>query len=165
MIRLGVISFGQVSVGIPDSIIYEKDIMTDKEYVYFSEGLICSEDGKIGFVLDVSLKIEKGSVRYRGLRVKSVGIGSCNENDQLILLFDDDTKVALTSWNDFNCDGNSYFDLYSKEFDSINTKKIKAIRFVNGRSYDSYTYQLKTNEQEYFIRASNLINEYILEKN
>ena len=33
-------------VSKPDSINYEKDAMTDKEYVMFHESLLCSENGK-----------------------------------------------------------------------------------------------------------------------
>jgi hypothetical protein len=144
----------------PDSIHYEKDIMTDKEYAIFYESLLCSNDGKVGFLLTIGLEIKNGDVVYSGIRVGSAGIGTCNEKDQLIFLFEDGTKYTITSWNDFNCKGNSWFDLYHKEFNNFNTKKVTHIRFVNGRSYDSFTYQLKPDEQGYFIKCLKLMNEY-----
>lgn len=153
------VSYSQ-NMSKPDSIHYEKDLMTDKEYVMFYESLLCSEDGKIGFLLDVGLEIKNGVVKYSGIIVKSAGIGSCNEKDQLIFLFEDGTKYSMTSWNDFNCKGSSWFDLYKKEFNQFNTKKVTHIRFTNGRSYDSFTYTLKPDEQEYFIKCLELINQY-----
>lgn len=147
-------------VSKPDSIHYEKDAMTDKEYVMFHESLLCSENGKDGFLLSVGLQIKNGKVKYSGIRVISAGIGTCNEKDQLIFLFEDGTKYSMTSWNEFNCKGNSWFDLYSKEFDKLNTKKVTHIRFTNGRSYDSFTYTLKPDEMGYFIKCLELINQY-----
>ena len=159
------VSYSQ-NMSKPDSIHYEKDIMTDKESAIFYESLLCSEDGKVGFLLTVGLQVKNGKVNYSGIRVNSAGIGSCNEKDQLIFLFEDGTKHSMTSWNEFNCEGNSWFDLYGtigkndEEFKRLNTKKVTHIRFTNGRSYDSFTYTLKPDEQEYFIKCLELINQY-----
>lgn len=56
-------------------------------------------------------------------------------------------------WNKFNCEGNVYVDFSSEELELLKTKKVTAIRFSNGRSYDTLTYNLKPSEQDYFIRA------------
>lgn len=136
-----------------------KDKMTDKEYAFGSKSLLCSSDGKKGFFLRVDWESKNGEVTYNGLTVKSAGIGTCNENDILYFLFDDDSKVKMTTWNKFNCEGNSYFDLYYKQFDEINSKKMKSIRFTNGRSFDSFTYDLTTAEQNFFIEAKKALVE------
>jgi len=151
LLLLSMVSFAQTKI------IYSKDVMTDKESVSISDVLMCSEDGKKGFIVMVSLNLKDGIVNYNGLIVKSAYVGGCHENDTLILLFDDDTKVTLSMWNKFNCDGSSYFDFYKKEFESFSTKKVKAIRLSNGRTYDSYTYVLKPSEQTYFIDVAALI--------
>ena len=135
-----------------------KDKMTDKEYAFGNKYLMCSDDEKIGFTVYVSWKKEGKDVSYRGLSVTSAGIGGCVENCKLIILFEDETKVTLESWNDFNCKGTSYFDLRSKEFDNFNSKKVTAIRFTNGRSYESYTYKLKPEEQSFFIEAKEALS-------
>jgi len=129
------------------------DAMSGKEYAIGSKLLYCSDNDKDGFSIRISWENKKGIVTYSGLTVRSVGIGDCQENDELIILMDDDSKVILKSWQDFNCKGNSYFDLRSKEFNNINTKKVKAIRFTNGRSFDNFTYKLKEKEQSFFIEA------------
>lgn len=141
-----------------------KDIMTDKEYVYFKKDLLCSDDGKKGFIISIRLKMNDGKSVYDGLYVKSSGIGSCVENNTLTFLFEDSTKFNIGSWNKFNCEGTSYMDFQKNKFDDINTKKVKAIRFSNGRTYDSYTYQLKDSEKSYFINCENLINSGIFKQ-
>lgn len=130
------------------------DIMSGKKYVFGSKKLICSEDGKTGFSIRISWDDKNGLIKYSGLSLVHVNIGNCSENDKLIILFEDDSKIELTSWQSFNCEGNSYFDFANNKFGSLNTKKIKAIRFTNGKSFDSYTYKI-VNEDEatFFIQA------------
>ena len=135
-----------------------KDAMADKEYAFGSKVLYCSDNDKDGFTVRISWNNKKGIVSYSGLSVHSVGIGDCQENDELIVLIEDDTKVTLKSWQEFNCKGNSYFDLRGREFNNLNTKKIKAVRFTNGRSYESFTYKLKPNEQSFFIEAKTALD-------
>jgi hypothetical protein len=62
-------------------------------------------------------------------------------------------KQHLTSWNKFNCEGNAYFNFADEDLEQLKTKKVSAIRFTNGRSYDTLTYSLKPTEQDYFIRV------------
>jgi len=136
------------------------DKMTDKNYALGSKSLLCSDDGKKGFIIKVSWKNINGQISYNGLSIVSAGIGGCVENDNLFFLFDDDSKFNIKSWNSFNCEGDSYFDLYQKHFDDLTSKKVIAIRFQNGRTFDSFTYNLTKNEQTYFIEAKEaLINQ------
>jgi len=135
-----------------------KDVMTDKELVWGSKIILCSEDGKKGFSIRVSFEKKKDEVKYQGLTVISAGIGNCMEKDELIFLFEDDSKYSLKSWQDFNCAGKSYFDLYGKFFDEFNSKKIKAIRLTNGRSYESYTYKPTSTEASYFIEVKQALD-------
>ena len=160
------VSFGQevkdstqIKDSIENKIIYSFDVMTDVEYLKFEKGLLCSRDGETGFIIFVDITLEKGIIKYDGFRVTSANIGSCLEESKIIFLFEDDTKIDLVSWNDFNCKGNSYYDLYAKFWDKISTKKVTAIRFTNGRSYESYTYELTSKEQSYFMELNELIKE------
>jgi len=97
---------------------------------------------------------------------KNVNIGSCDQNDSLIFLFDDETKITITSWNKFNCDGKAYFSLTDNEYDMLKSKKVTAIRFKNGYSYESLTYTLKKEEQGFFINvySNNVIKEVNCDK-
>ena len=141
--------------------LYYKDIMTDKEYIYTKERILCLEGEKKGFVVKLSFEIKKGVFKYSGITVKSVGIGNCVENDDLIILFEDNTKITLKSWNKFNCDGKSYFDLNGSELNNL-TKRIKAIRFQNGRTFESLTVLLeKENDKTYFIDGKQAIDKQL----
>ncbi len=99
---------------------YYKDIMTEKEYIFSKEKIMCLENPNKGFVVKVTYEITKGIIKYSGISVLSNDIGNCVEHDNLIFLFDDDTKIEMTSWNDFNCEGRSYFDF--NNLSSINQK-------------------------------------------
>jgi hypothetical protein len=56
-------------------------------------------------------------------------------------------------WNKFNCEGNVYVNFSSDELELLKTKKVSAIRFSNGRTYDTFTYTMKPTEQNYFINV------------
>ena len=130
------------------------DKMTDKEYYFAKRKLVCANDLKTkGFTILPDLRSRGGEFENVGVTCRNVGIGNCDENDQLIFLFDDGSKVLITSWNKFNCDGDAYFYLSEDEAAALSTKKINSIRFTNGRSYDSLTVKLKPEDKDYFIRA------------
>lgn len=135
------------------------DKMTDKSYAFGSKVLICSDNGKTGFSITTSFDYKNNEVTYTGLHVRSVGIGNCVENSTLIFLFEDDTKEQIGAWNKFNCEGNSYMDWKGAAFNKITQKKIKAIRFQNGRTYDSYTYNLPAKEQSFFIEVASALKD------
>lgn len=130
------------------------DKMTDKEYYFVQKKLICANPEKSkGFAITPNFKAENGSMVNNGIICKNVNIGSCDENDSLIILFEDDTKITLTAWNKFNCEGNAYFNFSESELTELSTKKVNTIRFINGRSYESLTILLKKDEKDYFIRT------------
>lgn len=140
------------------------DRMTDKDYYIASIGLVCSPDGKKGFRIKPDFLARRGPVAYNGLSVISVGIGNCVENCELIFLFEDGTKVNSTSWNKFNCDGNSYFD-YNKTLLDKMAKPLKAVRFTNGNGFESYTHSVEAKNKNYFIEVKNAIdNQMVIDK-
>jgi hypothetical protein len=138
----------------PFTIEHCKDKMTDKEYYFAEKKLICANNEKTkGFTITPNFKAKDGGMINNGFICQNVNIGSCDENDSLIILFDDDTKITLTAWNKFNCDGNAYFDFTDSELEELSTKKVNTIRFTNGRSYESLTVGLKQEQKDYFIRV------------
>ena len=138
----------------PFAIEHCKDKMTDKEYYFPQRKLICANTEKTkGFTISPNFKSADGKIVNNGFMCKNVNIGSCDEKDNLIILFEDDTKITLTSWNKFNCDGNAYFNFTDSELSELSTKKVTTIRFSNGRSYESLTVPLKEDQKDYFVRA------------
>jgi hypothetical protein len=145
-------AFSQTST--PYVIEHCKDKMTDKEYYFAQRKLICANPEKTkGFTITPNFKADKGGMKNGGFMCKNVNIGSCDENDSLIILFEDDTKITLTAWNKFNCEGNAYFDFSESQLKDLSTKKVNTIRFSNGRSYESLTITLKEDQRDYFVRA------------
>jgi hypothetical protein len=131
-----------------------KDKMSEKEYYFAEKKLICSNAEKTkGFTITPSFITNDGKLVNNGFNCKNVNIGACDEKDELIFLFEDDTKITMTSWNKFNCDGNAYFDFSEDQLNQLSSKKVSAIRFTNGRTFDNLTYSLKETEKDYFVRA------------
>lgn len=130
------------------------DKMTDREYYFSKKKLICANETKTkGFTITPDFRADGNSYINNGFMCNNVNIGNCDENDQLIILFDDNSKISLTSWNKFNCEGNAYFNFSDEDLDLLSTKKVNSIRFMNGRTYDSLTVKLKIEQKDYFIRA------------
>jgi len=143
------------------------DKMTDKEYYFSTIKFICANSQKTqGFTITNSFKASNGKFEQNGLIVKNIGIGNCDEKDNLIFLFEDGTKINLTSWNKFNCEGKVYFDLSKNELDMLKSKKVTAIRFNNGYSYESLTYTMKKDEEGFFINVytNNIVKEINCDK-
>lgn len=141
-----------------------KDVMTGAEYFVPKKNLLgLNKEKTKGFSIFPSYKAKGGEIVQDGLICKSVGIGGCNDEDSLIFLFSDDTKFTITSWNKFNCDGNAYFNLTHSQHAELSTKKLKAVRFTNGRSFESLTHIVTEIESTYFISA--YTNKKIVEVN
>ena len=138
------------------------DKMTDKEYYLASKNFVGTNiQNTIGFSITPHFKNVDGKIAQNNLILKNIGIGNCDENDTLIFLFEDDTKITITSWNKFNCEGKAYFDLTEDDLEMLKTKRISAIRFNNGYSYESLTYNLKKEEKGFFI---NVFTNYIIKE-
>ena len=130
------------------------DKMTDKEYYFAQKKLICANADKTkGFTITPNFRAKGGAYDNNGFLCKNVNIGNCDENDSLIILFEDDTKITRTSWNKFNCEGDVYFNLTDDEINELSIKKVKSIRFSNGHSDESLTVSMKEDQKNYFIRA------------
>ena len=143
------------------------DKMTDREYFLSTKNFVGANSQKTqGFVITNSFKGVDGKLEQNGIILKNIGIGNCDENDELIFLFDDESKITITSWNKFNCEGKVYFNLKDSEYDLLKSKKVTAIRFKNGYSYESLTYTLKKEEQGFFINvySNNVIKEVNCDK-
>lgn len=132
-------------------VVKETDVMTSKSYYYPSRVLVVSdESGKTGFKIDCYIKDDGG--RLSDLLVTMVNIGSCNENDELIILFENGEKITKTSWKKFNCKGEAYFTLDSNDIELLKSNKISKIRMTNGYSFQSFTGDVKSKDKRFFIQ-------------
>jgi len=149
MCLVTIVSFGQT-----DSVyvIKETDAMDGKVIAYSSRDFICANDaGKIGF--RVSAHINFRDIKFSMITATMVGIGSCNEKDEMIILFENGEKIIKTSWKEFNCEGGAYFDMNDDDIQLLRTQPISKIRMTNGRTYDSYTGDVKKKDKRYFIQV------------
>jgi hypothetical protein len=150
------VSYGQNSIKLS----YSKDAFTDKESLRVEQKFLVSDDsGKKGFILKPSFEKDGSKWKYAYTFGIST-VGNCFENDKIYFIFDDGTKFEMKSWNDFNCKGNSSFDLYGAYRNEL-SKSIKAVKFVNGRSYDSFEKVLtKVEDKNYFINCFKALDDY-----
>jgi hypothetical protein len=87
-------------------------------------------------------------------------IGNCFENDKIFILFEDGTKMEMTSWRDFNCKGDIGFDLHATMREKL-SKPIKGIKFQNGRDYSSFEKMITDlNDKNYFVNVFSALDEY-----
>jgi hypothetical protein len=134
-------------------IVKDCDDMTDKCTYYPRHNMILANDNKtVGFTIDARIVDKAGQISVADIMIKSVNIGNCNENDKLILMLSDSTKLSLVSWNKFNCEGNSWFTLRESDVNRLASNKIIKAYFQNGRSYDSFTKEVAGEDQDYFVK-------------
>ena len=131
-------------------VVKETDAMSGKTYVYVNRVFfVANDEVKIGFWVDANIKDD---LSFDMLFVAMFGIGSCNENDEIIILFENGERIIKKSWNEFNCAGKAYFNMSEKEIQLLRTQPISKIRMTNGRTYDSYTGDVKEKDKRYFIQ-------------
>ena len=137
---------------IEDSVylVKETDEMSGKTYVYGNRRFIVANDaGEVGFRVGAYIR---DNMSFGFISVTMVGIGSCNENDEIIILFENGERITKKSWLEFNCDGDAYFYMNKKEIQLLRTQPMSKIRMTNGWTYDSYTGDVKEKDKRYFIQ-------------
>ena len=146
---LGLQSFGQTKDSV--YLVKETDAMSGETYTYGNRSfIVANDDLKIGF--KVGSYIKDSDLSFGMITVTMVGIGNCNENDEIIILFENGEKITKKSWKKFNCNGEAYFNMNEKDIQLLRTQSISKIRMTNGRTYDSYTGDVKENDKRYFIQ-------------
>lgn len=149
LICINTLSFSQTKSDTV-SVVSIVDEMSGKSFISTTQKLIvANEDKTKGFSLDILFASELT------LFSKMVGIGGCNENDQLIILLENGEKINMTSWKSFNCKGEGYFRLTQTIIEKLRLSPLSKIRITNGRSYDSYTGDVDIEDKNYFIQLFN----------
>lgn len=126
------------------------DEMTDKVSYFPSERFLATNKEKNkGCALDMVIDEKNGKLTSEFIAAQMVGLESCNENNTLIILFENGEKFTLNSWNKFNCKGNAYFSLSKNQIELLKVSPISKVRITNGRSLKSYTSEIEY--KSYFV--------------
>lgn len=125
----------------------EVDEMDGKVSYSFSDHIL-EEDGDKQAMVFMAIN---ESLKPHTLAVISRGIENCIENAELIVLFKDGSRLTARSWNDFNCKGSSWFNITKGMAGQLASKEVDKIRITNGRSHDSFTFEVSN--PKYFIEA------------
>ena len=136
-------------------------------YYYVQENIIVTNSQKNkGFTFSPSVDMKNGQLICDGINAQMINLGGCCENNSLILLLEDSSKVILQSWNKFNCKGDAWFNLTRDELDLLREHKIMKAQIQNGRTYDSFQNSISKSNQDYFLRFFKALdsNKYILKK-
>ena len=151
LMSFSVLSFSQVEPNTV-SVVNVVDEMSGESFLTPSRKLVISNDELTkGF----SITVHFSPTFKPTLTSEMIGIGSCNEKDELIILLDDGEKINLISWKSFNCEGVGYFSLTNGMIKKLRNSPLSKIRITNGRSYDSYTKEVNDEDKNYFIQLFN----------
>lgn len=147
-LMLSLCSFSQIKDSV--HIVKLVDEMDDKVYLVPSHRLVISNDEQtIGIIIDVFIN---ENFTFSTLYAKMVGIGGCNEKDEIIILLEDGEKIKKTSWKKFNCDGETYFSLTKTDIEKLQSSPIDKVRMTNGRTFDSFTHEPLPEQKRWFIQ-------------
>tara|TARA_R110000822_G_scaffold179722_2_gene319519 strand:- start:225 stop:737 length:513 start_codon:yes stop_codon:yes gene_type:complete len=146
------IALGAINLHAQDStfMYYFTDELESVTYYMPTSDLVVSNTDKTeGAIIGFHLTYEG---EFSFLTATLIGLGNCNEEDKMIILFEDGSKINLVSWNKFNCEGTAYFNLSAEQKEKLSTIPVKTIRVTNGHSYESVT-SSKGYNKRYFIQA------------
>jgi len=130
------------------------DEMTDRTYYMVNEFLIVANEEKtVGFKIEPYLKVPTD---MEHVIVTMVNIGGCNENDEMIILFENGEKITKKSWKKFNCKGKAYFSFTDEDKKLLSSVPVLKIRITNGRDYKSYTGNVE--DTRYFVKLFESMN-------
>ena len=94
--------------------------------------VMTNENKDVGIIIQPVIDYNNGKLSSSNWIVEAVGLGPCQYESTLIILFSDDSRVVVSSWNDINCDGVAYFEFEGTDIYKLSTKEIQLIRYVNG---------------------------------
>jgi hypothetical protein len=168
LVILSLFSFSISSQNNESEIIcFSIDEFNDKKNVYAS-GFIAYMDGgdlkSQGLLFSSSVKEKRDKInKYYSISVRPYGINKCVEKgSKLNIIFENGEKTVLTSWNDFNCQGMSLFNISVKQYKLLKKSKIKALKYtnVNLRSYQSIIVKENISDEisSYFLNLTTEID-------
>ncbi len=127
-----------------------KDVMEGKTYVMPSRKFaVQNENSTVGFVVNAATHSD---FTLSTLMVRMFNIGVCNENDEIIILFENGERITKKSWREFNCKGETYFSINDSDMKLLRTQPLSKIRMTNGVSFESFTGDVEVKDKRYFIQ-------------
>jgi hypothetical protein len=120
--------------------LYTDDMSGDEFLIEDKQEITYNGDSKSeGVIWSLTTRKKEGVWTASGLSLKVYGL-SCLENTEVIIMFEDGTKITTTQWNKFNCDEDVWTTQSKSELEMLKTLPIKKIRVTNGRSFKSYDF-------------------------
>ncbi len=114
------------------------------------------EEKSINRILSLSYNtkfIEIIPTKDKSLIVKS-SVSCVDEGTWLLIKLLNGDEIKLVSWNDFNCEGTSYFRWFTKQqIEKLKANKIESISVVDDKSVAVI---VPKNKSDYFIQLLNL---------
>lgn len=136
-----------------------KDDMSGNTY-YFADPLIkTDEDSNKGFKLELLYYPNTG--KANNLYVKHLGLSNCSDEDQLIIMFEDGSRIFKRSYYSFNCEGKAMFHLTKKEVKKLKSMAISKVRVTSGNTFSSFTVELEEEEKTYLIQLYVSLNQIL----
>ena len=115
--------------------------------------LICSENTKVGFAINVGVREIQGELGYYNIVVQRHGIGNYMDSSRLVFYYEDGGKYELKSYLERNTEEWSNFDEGATSYNHFLKKKIESIEFINLTTNDRYLYKLKPEQKTFFKNA------------
>ena len=143
---------------VPSDLLYRYvDEFEGTQSVFPRERFVGYKDGgdeySEGLTIQMSFDYESNIIVPSILIVNVTGAGNCiDKGSKLQFLLSDKSRIELISWNDFNCDGKSYFNLNKRNIKKLKEFELIGVKFVNSRKYQSITSRsaLKDKDKWYF---------------
>jgi len=127
-----------------------KDEMNKKTYLRTSRKFVVeNEKSTKGFIVDA---FTSRDFTLHSILIQMVNIGVCNENDEMIILFENGEVITKKSWKEFNCKGDAYFSINDSDMELLRTQPLSKIRITNGVSSESFTGTVEVKDKRYFIQ-------------
>ncbi|RYY84598.1 MAG: hypothetical protein EOO15_18990 [Chitinophagaceae bacterium] len=156
-VTMGCAAGAQTDSMAPVFIVQRYDSLAKVTSVQLSRPLTCSPDQRKGLLLEpLFAKSRNGSIRYRSLQCQIVGVGDCNGSNRIIFYFVGGGRLELPSIIRANCKGNTWFDPTGTELERL-ARPVRRIRFVSGRHYKSFVYDVPEADRNYFMEVRSLL--------
>jgi hypothetical protein len=141
--------------------IYEdcRDLSGRCLYYVEDELIVTNANESRAFRFHPQVQMKNDKLTCVGIIALMLNIGNCNEHDTLILLLEDGSKITLKSWNDFNCKGNSWYNIGKDDLALLRQHKIVKAQIQNGYSYESLVNDVAPQYQDYFFRFFQSLDE------
>ncbi len=116
-----------------------------------NESLICSNESKTKwFAIQPIYEPNNYYPINKGVRVFKFGFGNINTENLLVFTFFDGSITVLKNTGEIDNENSFIFNFTEFNLESLRTKTVTNIKFINVTQSESYTYECKDNEGSFF---------------